>query len=845
MKLPLSWIKEFVEIDLTLADLAHRITMAGMEVEAVTIIGLPMPIPGSLDAKVTGLEWDRLKIVVASITEVMPHPNADRLTLCKLFDGERDHVVLTGAPNLFEFKGKGPLDKPLKVAYAKEGAQIYDGHAEGLVLTTLKPAKIRGIDSYSMVCSEKELGISEEHEGILFLDDETVPGTPLVDVLGDAVIEVNLLPSFARCASVLGLAREISAITGKPLLKKNLSRELPAGEADFACIEINQPSLNPRFVLGLIRDVTIQPSPKKVQQRLKMAGMRPINNIVDATNYAMLELGQPLHAFDYDVLLQRAKGKPVKIITSTSREGETLKTLDGMERKLEKGTTLVCDEAGVLSIAGIMGGAESEVRANTRNILLEGAAWNMINIRKTARSQNLPSEASYRFSRGVHPAMAEKGVRLGLDLMQLWANGVVSPGLVDHYPLVASNPTVEITPMDVQRWLGIAISVEKIAELLSHLEFRVEIHDAQVKVVCPEHRLDISEGITGKADIIEEIARVYGYDNIPETRITDVLPPQRGNPALEKEERVRDLLTALSLQEIISYRWTTPENEKRRLAPDDAPDSLPYFKLVNPLAYERAFLRQSVLGSVLDAAERNSRIRERIALFEIGPVFWPSEGSDLPDEFRRLSIVLSGDRDLAGWQPTDLRPMDFFDLKGIITDLLEGLHLSDIRFELSHHPTFHPGKCARILIGEKEIGAFGELHPKVRAQYEFPATFKAPFLAADFNLDLLLELIPPLYQTRSIPIFPPVFEDLAFVIDEDVPAEKIADLIRQTGGKLLSEVKLFDIFHGEQIGTGKKSLAYNLTYISPDQTLTVQEVSGLRNKIIKRLEHDLGAKLRS
>ncbi|MRR52770.1 MAG: phenylalanine--tRNA ligase subunit beta, partial [Rhodocyclaceae bacterium] len=335
--------------------------MAGMEVEEVKIIGLPMPAPGTLDAKVTGLSWDREKIVAASISEVLPHPNADRLTLCKLFDGKREHLVLTGAPNLYEYKGIGPLAKPLIVAYAKEGAQIYDGHAEGLVLTTLKPAKIRGVDSYSMVCSEKELGISDEHEGIMFLADDVKPGTPLVDVLGDAVIEVNLLPSFARCASMLGLAREIAAITGKPLKLPKWDEQPPAGKADFCSIEITEPKNNPRFMAGLVRNVKIGPSPEVVQRRLKMYGMRPINNIVDATNYAMLEMGEPLHAFDYDKLVKRAGGKPVKIITRAAQKGELIKTLDGVERKLDTFTTLVCDEAGSLSIAGIMGGEETEV----------------------------------------------------------------------------------------------------------------------------------------------------------------------------------------------------------------------------------------------------------------------------------------------------------------------------------------------------------------------------------------------------------------------------------------------------------------------------------------------------
>ena len=845
MKAPLSWLKDFVDTGLSIAEIAHQLTMAGMEVEEIKIIGLPMPAPGSVDTKVTGLEWDREKIVVASISEVMPHPNADRLTLCKLFDGKEEKIVLTGAPNLYPFKGTGPLAKPLKVAYAKMGAVIYDGHAEGLVLTRLKPAKIRGVDSDSMVCSEKELGISDEHEGILFLEEDAVPGTPLVDVLGDAIFDIKLLPSYARCASMLGLARELAAMTGKPL-KKPSGPVVPAdGKGDFAKIEITSPQLNPRFMLGLIRNIQIKPSPVWAQRRLKAAGMRPINNIVDATNYVMLEIGQPLHAFDYDKLLKRANGKPVQIITRTAKKGEIITTLDGVERKLDESTVMVCDSAGSLSIAGVMGGSETEVDENTTSVLLEGAAWNMINIRKTAKAQNLPSEASYRYSRGVHPAMSKRGIRRALELMRNWSGGQVAEGLVDNYPLPPKPSIVEISPLDVKRLLGISIPVDRIADLLKRLEFKVEVSGEAIRAICPDHRLDIGEGVTGKADLIEEVARVYGYDNIPESRLADVLPLQRGNPILDKEERVRDLLVSYGLQEVISYRWSTPEREGRRIAPDSEADNKPYVRMANPLSYDKAFLRHSVLSSVMDVVERNARIRERLAFFEIGPIFLQSEEPGLPDELKRLAVVISGQRTPAGWQPADTQSMDFYDLKGIVGGLLEGLRLADVKFEVGEHPSFHPGKCARILCSEKVLGFFGELHPHVRERYDLPATFKAPILAADMDLDLLLGLIPALYQTNDLPTFPPVLEDLAIVVDEAVPAEKIEGLIRQTGGKLLTDVRLFDLFRSEQIGAGKKSLAYSLTYQAPDRTLKDEEIKQLRGKIIKRLDYEFGAKLRS
>ena len=875
MKAPLSWLRDFVDIDISIAELAHLITMAGMEVEEIRIIGLPMPAPGSVDAHLSGLEWDREKIVVASISEVLPHPNADRLVLCKLFDGQQEHIVLTGAPNLFEYKGIGPLPKALKVAYAKEGAQIYDGHQAGQVLTRLKRATIRGVESYSMVCSEKELGISDEHEGILILDDAAQAGTPLADYMGDAVLDVKLLPSFARCASILGLAREIAAITGKSLKPSMVIRPMSKDSAgDFAGIEITNPELNPRFVLGLIREIEIRPSPAKVQQRLKMAGMRPINNIVDATNYAMLEIGEPLHAFDYDVLVERAKGKQVKIITRTAKTGESLTTLDGVERKLDETTVLVCDEAGALSLAGVMGGLESEVYdasvevldargietetgetpqgkasargKSTSSILLEGAAWNFINIRKTARTHDLHSEASYRFARGVHPAMAERGVRRGLELMHAWAGGKITPGLVDNYPLPPRDPVIEITPADVKRWLGVEVLVEQMKSMLERLEFTCTLVPAGgLRVTVPDHRIDIGEGVTGKADIVEEIARVYGYDNIPETRMADELPPQLGNPLLDKEERVRDLLVAEGLQEIISYRFTTPEAEARRLRPDTPPDDKPYVRIANPIAPDKAVLRHSLLASLLEAAERNARGRERLALFEIGPAFQASESGDLPDELQRLVLLLAGPRALPGWQPADTTPMDFYDLKGILATLLEGLRIPELRFEPADHPSFHPGKCAHILSAEKQIGVFGELHPQVRRQYDWPASFRSPILAAELDLEALLVLIPALHQTEAVPTLPPVLEDLAIVVDESIPAERVAELIRQTGGKVLTEVRLFDVYRDEKIGAGRKSLAYSLTYQAVNKTFSDKDVAGMRARILRRLEQDLGAVLQS
>lgn len=857
MKVPISWLRDFVDIDISIPELAHRLTNAGLEVLEIHYVGLALPGPetmrgsGSYEMKITGIDWDATKIVVATILEVMPHPNADRLVLCRLFDGQTENIVLTGAPNLFEFKGKGPLPKPLKVAYAKEGAHIYDGHQPGQVLMTLKRAKIRGIDSFSMACSEKELGISDDHEGIILLDDDAPAGMPLADYMGDAVLDIEILPNIARCANVLGVAREVAALTGKTLRKPDFGKMAELSlqkETRYARIEITNPRLNPRFVLGLIEDITIQPSPYQVQRRLKLAGMRPINNIVDATNYAMLEIGEPLHAFDYDVLVERARHRgsdQVTILTRTAEAGEKLTTLDNVERVLDPTTVLVCDTNGPLSLAGVMGGAESEVSDKTCNILLEGAAWNYTNIRRTARAQNLPSEASYRFSRGVHPAMAERGVRRCLQLMQEWAGGVVSSELVDNYPLPPQVPTVSITPGDVRRWLGIDIPRDEILRMLTSLDFRCLVEGEAIQATAPDHRLDIGEGLVGKADVIEEISRMYGYDRIPETRMTDELPVPRGNPDLDREERVRDALIGQGLQEIISHRLTSPEREARRLLPGSPSDDKPYVRLSNPISNDRVVLRHSVLSLAMEAMERNSHLVDRIGLFEIGPIFLGGE-DPLPDEQQRLVIVLIGPRAMESWQGADLTPLDFYDLKGLITSMLESLFISGVSYgSCEHHPIFHPGKCARMQVGNKQIGVFGEVHPLVREHYDIPVTHaNMPLLAAEIDLDALLPMIQIRHDTLRVSEYPPVLEDLAVVVDEPLPAEKVAEAILTAGGRVVANVRLFDVYRSEQIGAGKKSLAYNITYQAPDKTLTDKDVAGIRTRIVRRLEQELGAKLR-
>ena len=852
MKIPISWLRDYIDLDgLSVEDIARKLTLAGLEVDEIKYAGLPMPEYKNGEKhefKTSGISWDKEKLVVAEIREVNAHPNADRLTLLDLFDGKENQTVLTGAPNIFHLKGTGKLAKPIKVAYAKEGTTLYDGHVEGLELMTLKRTKIRGVESYSMVCSEKELGISEEHEGIILLDDDAPVGMPLAEYMGDAVLDISIVPNMARNANVIGIARELAALTGRELRKqvnketrkqgKDAVRSTQQSVTELVEIEITNPELNPRFVAGLIRDIEIKPSPYYIQRRLRLAGMRPISNIVDATNYAMLDIGQPLHAFDYDVLVSRVGqignlSHKIKIITRAAKDGEKIKTLDGTERELTSANVLVCDEKGSLAMAGVMGGEESEVTEKTRTILLEGASWNSIVTRKTAGQHNLASEASFRFSRGVHPAMAEQGVKRGLELMAEWSGGQIAPDLVDVYPLKPKDPTITVTPKDVKRLLGIELTAKQIAELLTRLEFKCAVDKSSVKAKTPPHRLDIGEGVVGLADVLEEIARVYGYDRIPETRMSDSLPPQVGNPRHEWEEHARDILTSLGVQEVVSYRMTSPERESRLVAHDE------YVTLANPIAPERRVMRRSLLASLLENVEKNARA-ESIAMFEIGSVFEPNK-NNLPNEPRKLAIAMTGLRSSASWDVKDSASFDFYDMKGRLELLLSGLRLAGVSYTPTDSaPFLHPGKAAQVSVNGQTVGVFGELHPLVKEKYDFE---DSPVIVAEFDLDALRN-VTPTYGIAPVSEFPPVLEDIAIIVDEAVTAERVEGLIRQTGGKIVTRVRLFDVYRDEKIGAGKKSLAYNLTYQS-EKTMTDAEAAAIRTKIVKRLEFEVGAKLRS
>lgn len=887
MKVPISWLKDYVDIEMTIEELAERLTLAGLDVGSIDYIGIPQgePPEGINLPPSDHLVWDREKLVLGAITEVLPHPNADRLVLAMVdYGGDELEQCVTGAPNLFEYKGAGPLDPPLLSPFAHEGAEVFDGHADDGRRMVLKGRELRGIYNKSMVCSEKELGISDEHEGIMLLDwDEfghLLPGTPFQDVLGDAVLDIDMLPNIARCYSVVGVAREVAALTGQELRLPPLDVVMDGAPIEGRVdIDIRESELNPRFTFALIEGVEMVDSPQWMQRRLRLCGQRPINNMVDCTNYVMLELGQPLHAFDYGVLTERANGAAPTIITRLAEPGEHLVTLDAQDHALDEWNILVTDTEGALGFGGIMGGLESEIwdpttmsnpleaadaevskgdelvkgisfadRPATSSVLLEAAAWNFINIRQSMQSQKMSTEAGMRFSRGVHPEMTWRGLFRCIELMRQTGGGTIADGWIDHYPLPAPVIEVDLPIGEVDRLLGFEIPKDEIIAILRGLEFEVTDDDGLLHVIVPDHRMDIGEGVAGQADLIEEIARIYGYDRIPITMIADMLPKQRANVDLDREEALRDALVRAGLTEIVTYRFTTPATEAR-LTPDGLPSSwpdVPYVELANPIAADKTVLRHTLLSTTLDIAAGNARHTDRQMLFEIGHVYLPVDGQMLPDEPARLSILLTGPRGVPQWQGAhDTSMMDFFDLKGVIESVLADLHIAgSISYEPVEHNSFHPGRVARLVINGRDAGLLGEVHPVVRQQCGFGLDLEWPVLAAELDLVALLVDVEIVREITPVPTHPATYQDIALVVDGDLPAAEVEAVIRSAGGDLLEDARLFDVYVGEPIPAGKKSLAYSLTYRAGDRTLKDKEVAQAHAKIVKAAEKRLGAELR-
>jgi phenylalanyl-tRNA synthetase beta chain len=913
MLIPLSWLKEYVDLNLPTNQLAERLTLAGLEVEA---------IENSADW------WDPQLIIVGQIAAVKAHPNADRLVLVDIdYGATQTEQVVTGAPNLFQYKEQQHLPI-LKVAFARAGAILIDAYSDEQPRPKkkLKPSKIRGIPSNGMVCSERELGLSEEHAGILILPEDAPIGIPLRDYLGDEVLVLSLTVDMARCLSIIGVAREVAALTtatlhlpsddlpshignlGTPLagvLHTNTQNvgtqntgalytgvlnvdaqnadaqnmgilnagaqqtDVPGQAQDYVTIEIEDPDLCNRYTAMLVRDVQIGESPKWMQDRLLKAGMRPISNVVDITNYVMLEWGQPLHAFDYDLLVERAAktgvSKPT-IIVRRAKPGEKMTTLDGVDREFDDSMLLITDMLGPIAIGGVMGGAETEVHEGTRNVLLEAATFDGINNRRTSQKLKLHSEASQRFTRGVPATLNSIGNRRAADLMHDYASGRIVPGMLDTYPVPQSERVVYTTRSDMHRILGMDVTLSEIASGLQRLDFvteevstlpalpkelgnatfglRVKSGEPLLRCIAPWHRLDIQI----PADLTEEVARIIGYEHIDITLMDDELPPQRRNHKLETEENIRDILVGCGLQETISYSLTTVENHDRvmRVPLGSGDEHVPFIKLLNPLSTRRNVMRRDMLVSALENLAYNYRYTQRYPIFEIGRVYLPEHGDGVrPQEDTRLSILLTGPR-----RPSSLYPdsagaenFDFFDLKGIIETMLQRLGFtdSDIEYVPEHNPAY-TSTCAWIKLQGGSLGIMGEVDPQVLHNFDLPAEVRV--YTAQMHINPLIKPGWQLQPMTPISNYQPVVEDLAFVVAEEVPAAQVLDAIRKGGGSLLTKVELFDIYRGPQIPPGHKSLAYNLTYESTEKPLIEKQIVDIRNRIIRRVAESTNAKLR-
>jgi phenylalanyl-tRNA synthetase beta chain len=834
MRVPLSWLKDYVDLPANPADLVERLALAGLEASGVQVFGLPVPEGLRVKPGDRTPVWERDKLLVARVLKIDKHPNADKLKLVTLEYGAAEpKTVVTGAPNI------APGQSGMKVVLGLRGTTYYLQNKDGTKDTaTLEPKELRGVPNDAMCMSNYELGVADDHDGIILLDEsDPAPGTPLQDLLGEIVVELDILPNMARCLSMRGIGREVAALTGAAF--RDISPTVPKSGQPVhgsVTVRIENPALCPRYSAAIIDGVTIGPAPGWMRRRLHYAGMRPINNGVDVTNFVMLETGQPLHAFDYDVLVKRAGGTVPTIVVRSAKAGETLVTLDGQTRTLSAEDLLICDTAGPIALAGVMGGAETEVTAATKTILLESASFDFVSIRKTARKFNLFSEASGRFSKGVAAALVPLASARACELFAKHAGGTVRDGLVDEDPNPSSPLAIELTRREIERLLGTAIPDAEVERVLGALDFRLEVTPWGWTVTPPADRLDIQ---SGPADLIEDLARVAGYDRLPERLAVGELPPQAGNRPLAFEERIRDLLADSGLSEAITYSFSCPEVEAKLRPFAELPVTI-----VNPISPERATLRRSLLPGLFEVAVRTLQTAPRVALFEVGPTF-AAKAAALPDERRRTAIVIIGNGRPAAWDDdagTTPRTADFYDAKGVVESLLAGLSLPEPTFaRAADTPHLHPGRSADVAVNGTVVGTFGEVHPTVAAAFGLAGR---AVMAGEFDVEAMFDRVPSRVAYSPFGTFPTAKRDLAVVVPAETAASTVLGEVRAAGGELLVAAELFDVYTGDRIPAGTKSLAYALSYQAADRTLGDKEIDKAHQKIESRLRHVLKAQIR-
>lgn len=791
MKVTYNWLKTYVDFDLTPEELVNTLTMLGLEVDSMKQVN-----------------WEFDGIVVGEVLAKDQHANAEKLSVCQVNIGSARLSIVCGAPN---------VDVGQKVPVAMSGTRLPGG-------MEIETTEIRGVESQGMICSESELGISSRADGIMVLENNVVPGQKLRDILGtgDVVIDVDVTPNRPDCFGVFGIAREIAAVTGGELKKPAI--EIKEGQdsiSDLFKVTINDREKCPRFTARYIADVDIKPSPWWLAQQLEAVGIRPINNVVDITNFVMMETGHPLHAYDYDLLAGS------EIIVKTADEGEEFTTLDEATHKLNQEFLMICDGEKSVGIGGVMGGLNTEVSEKTTKVLLECAYFNPVTIRRASKRLGYVTEASKRFERGVDP----NGLRYALDraaqLIAELGGGTVAKDAIDMYPTRIEPKNVQLRSQRVFDLLGVEIPGDDIESILSRLDFEVQgKNDFTVSV--PTFRPDV----TREADLIEEVARVYGYDNIPPD--TSAVIEQLGlrNPSEAMMTRIRSALTAIGFSEVITYVLNRKNHAELFL--EDGADSI---QLLNPISEDMSTLRTSVLTGLLNTLRWNiNRKNNNLKIFELGTVFSKSDKG--PRERIRVSGALTGYSLSESWQ-RETAELNLFDAKGTVEYLLNRNMMRDWYFSPKAGDTITNNTIA-VEVGSQTIGFVGEVKKQILNEFDV----EQPVFVFDLSFDAFLEHCETERQFKPIPRFPPIVRDIAIVVEESVDSESVAKEISVNGGEFLQEVRLFDVYRGEQVGANSKSLAFTLTFYSLERTLTEKEIDERISQTLESLSKKYSAQLR-
>ncbi|MDY7032216.1 MAG: phenylalanine--tRNA ligase subunit beta [Thermodesulfobacteriota bacterium] len=801
MRVSFNWLREYVDIDISPDELGDALTMAGLEVESIIKI-----------------DPDLNNVVIGRIMSIENHPNADKLSLCRVTTGGDSYSIVCGAGNI-KVNDTVPL--------ALEGAVFPNG-------MKIKKTKIRGEFSEGMICSEQELQIGEDTQGIMILDGTLELGEDIASALQlkDHIFELDITPNRPDCLSIIGVAREIAAITGKTLKMPEIElREEDERIGDLASVEIKDPELCPRYAARLIRGLTVGTSPFWLRQRLESAGIRPISNVVDVTNYVLMEFGQPLHAFDMDLLSQR------KIIVKRASEGDIFTSLDGEERPLFDDTLMICDGEKAVAIGGVMGGLNSEVSEDTTCVLIESAYFNPSNIRKTSKKLGLQTEASYRFERGIDLEGVLRALNRSAQLMVNLCGGTLFKGAIDQYPSPVSQMKISLSVVRTNKILGTSLTKDQVSKYLKSIELGVQDSNGdRMSVTVPSGRIDLSREI----DLIEEVARLNGYDSIPTTTPMVRVASTRRRPVQVLEYKVKDLLTSIGCYEVVNYSFISPSLIESLHLDDDHPYQK-FIKIKNPLSEDQAIMRTTLIPGLLKTIKTNiHNSNPNLKLFELGTVFYANREDKLPLEKKILAAVITGLRYDESWNYSE-NEVDFYDIKGILENLLKGVDVREFSIlPIRNIPYLHPGKSSSIMIGQTEIGFLGEVRIDVLESYEIS---KAVYIF-EIDVDSLARHAFNNKKVKPISKYPATYRDIALIVDENVEFKEIYDTIAELSNKLVADIHIFDVYRGEPIPQEKKSLAYRIKYQSYERTLTDKEVNKIHEKLVSDLVRKVGATIR-